>query len=124
MVYLGLFRPGKLRCVDSSPYEHYGRFSFGDLDGFPPLLPLKSLYQSLKLILSGLIVLNLTLRLPYLLLGLKRIIYGLILPNLTLRLPYFVSPLRMTLGPRAGVLFCPGGPILRPHWVPGGPVRQ
>ena len=55
------------------PYGHC--FSYGDLDGFPPLLPLKILYLSLKLILSGPILLSLTLRLPYLLLGLKQIIY-------------------------------------------------
>ena len=56
------------------PYEHHGCFSYGDLDCFPPLLPLKSLYLSLKLILSGLIMLNLTLRLPYLLVSLKQIL--------------------------------------------------
>ena len=42
-------------------------------------LTLKSLHLSLKLILSGLILLNLTLRLPYLLLHLKRIIYWRVL---------------------------------------------
>ena len=51
------------------PDEHYGCFYYGDFDGFPPLLPLQSLYLSLKLILSGLILLNSTLRLPYLLLS-------------------------------------------------------
>ena len=35
----------------SAPNEHYYCFCYGDLDGFPPLLPLKSLYLSLKLIL-------------------------------------------------------------------------
>ena len=29
-------------CTPGTPYEHYGGFSYGDLDGFPPLLPLKS----------------------------------------------------------------------------------
>ena len=57
------------------PYEHCGLFPYGDLDGSPPLLPLKSLYLSLKLILFGPILLNLTLRLPDLLLSLKQIIY-------------------------------------------------
>ena len=47
-------------------YEHYGCFSSGDLDGFPPLLPLKSLYRSLKLIVCRLILLNVTLCLLYL----------------------------------------------------------
>ena len=47
----------------------------GDLDSFPPLLPLKSLLLILKRILFGLVPLNLTLRLPYLLLGLKWILY-------------------------------------------------
>ena len=31
------------------PHAHYGCFSCGDLDGFPPLLPLRSLDLSLKL---------------------------------------------------------------------------
>ena len=65
------------------PYEHWGRFSYGDLDGFPPLISLKSLYLSLTLILSGLNVLNLTLCLPYIFLSLKRILYKLILSSLT-----------------------------------------
>ena len=58
-----------------SPYGHYGCFAYVDLDGSPPLLPLKHLHLSLKLILSGLILLNLTRRRPYLLLSLKRILY-------------------------------------------------
>ena len=47
------------------PYGHYGCFSYGDPDGFPPLLPLKSLHRSLKLILCGLILRILTLRLRW-----------------------------------------------------------
>ena len=55
----------RAKVVVEPPYEYYGRFSYGDLGGFPPLLPLKSLYLSLKLILCGLILLNLTRRLLY-----------------------------------------------------------
>ena len=71
---VGQAAPG-LRGRAQPPHEHYGCFSYGDLDGFLPLLPLKSLYLSLKLILGGLILLDLTLRLPYLPLSLKRIMY-------------------------------------------------
>ena len=62
------------QCVPT-PYEHCGCFYYGDLDGSPPLLPLKSRHLSLKLILSGLILLNLTLRLWYRHLGWKWILY-------------------------------------------------
>ena len=78
------------------PQTPSGCFYYVDLDGFPPFPPLKSLHLSLTRISYGLIPLNLTLRLPYLLPSLKRIIYRLILPNLTLCLLYFVSPLGMT----------------------------
>ena len=29
----------------TTPYEHYGYFSYGDLDDVPPLLPLKSISE-------------------------------------------------------------------------------
>ena len=59
-----------IRYSHEAPYEHDGCFCYGDLDCFPPLLPLKSPYLSLKLILYGLTLLNLILRLHYLLLSL------------------------------------------------------
>ena len=57
------------------PYEHYGCFSYGDLDDFPPLLPLNSLHLSLQLILFGPNLVNLTLRLRYLYLGSQWTLY-------------------------------------------------
>ena len=44
----------------TSPYEHCACLSCGDLDGLPPLLPLKSLSLSLKLILCVLILVDST----------------------------------------------------------------
>ena len=44
-----------------TPYEHCGCFSCGDLDGLPPLLPLKSPNPSSKLIICVLVLLDWTL---------------------------------------------------------------